>query len=528
MKEAQGNASLDPLSVVDHLTVGVPTYAGWLPDDEVSVTWAGVSPYTTPPEALGSSREVALPVSLVAYDLGRDVQVTYTVTRNGLPLDGSMPLMLQVLPMSESALGDSRPQILQATNAANGSGVLNLNVVTAGATIRILNWPHIAVGQTLWLRLHGKNADGSDRSLTIWHPPGSKVSQDWFTQGYYDVAVPYSYLSGLMWGNTLSVELKVGFDQSLDEDEATVFPIRTYVIDNWKDLITTFNDGTMGDWTPGPAVTQGKVSGGTFINETSSVTGNAGVVLRQLFLLSAGRTYQFSFKIRSYISTGRFAPNFSVKGPVLGEIIPAWDVPMAGNVWYERVGNFSVPSSGSYEIDLVSNQDSGSGNDYQLDDIVVTLAADNWKDSITAFSDGTIGNWLPGPAFTQGAVVVGGFFRNPTTAASGHAGVVMRQSFLLSAGKIYRFSFRARSYLVGTVGLKPNFSINSPELGEIIPAQEIPLDGKWYVREGYFSVPFNSSYEIDLVSHQDRGGGGGADGGNDYDIDYMAVTLAAG
>lgn len=101
----------------------------------------------------------------------------------------------------------------------------------------------------------------------------------------------------------------------------------------------------------------------------------------------------------------------------------------------------------------------------------------------------------------------------------------MKQNFVFSEERIYRFSFRARSYFVSTVGLKPNFSISSPVLGEIIPPQDIPLDGKWYARDAYFTVPYDGSFELDLVSHQDRGGGGGADGGNDYELDYLAVTL---
>lgn len=535
VKEAEGNATLDPIKAMDHLTVVVPTYHGWLPTDEVSVTWAGTpgaGSYTTPAQPLDSSREVVLPVSLIAYNLDANVQVTYDVIRNGAPFLISRPLFLRVLGMPENALLDSRPQILQASNTEQGGGVLNLNAFTGNATIRIYIWPHIALGQPLWLRLYGKSVDGSDISLTIWQPPGPKVSEIWLAQGYYDVGVSGSYLRGLMQGSMLRVEFKVGFDMSRNEDNATVFPIRTYMVDDWKDSITTFNDGTRGNWAAGPAYTQGTVTGGVFRNPTTAASGHAGVVMKQTFPLSAGRNYKFSFKIRAYLTTGALKPNFSIDSPTLGEIIPAWDVAL-DQKWYTREGYFSAPSSGSYEIDLVSHQDRGGhsgadgGNDYELDDITLTLASDDWKDSITAFSDGTLGSWIRGPAVTQGTVR-DGMFRNSTTVASGHAGVVLKQSFVFSKGKIYRFSFRIRSSFVGTIGLKPNFSVDGPVLGEIIPPLEIPLDGNWYLREGYFSVPSDGSYEIDLVSHQDRGGGSGADGGNDYDIDYLAVTLAAG
>lgn len=42
--------------------------------------------------------------------------------------------------------------------------------------------------------------------------------------------------------------------------------------------------------------------------------------------------------------------------------------------------------------------------------------------------------------------------------------------------------------------------------------------------QGEFSVPATGDrYRIDINSHEDRGGGSGSDGGNDYEIDDIVI-----
>jgi hypothetical protein len=235
VKQATGSSptqQLNPVAAKDALTVVIPDY-GVQPGDQVSVTWAGTAgagSYTKPASDLPSNREIDLPVSVIAYNLGRPVTVTYTVTRNGNESDPSAALNLAVQTIAENDLSGSKPKILQAAN--NGEGLeLDVASLTGNATVRIDSWPLIAVNQYVWLRVKGKNNDDTDYELTLWSSAlGSRVSPGWVSDGFATNTVPLNDLRKLKDGSTLTVEFKASFNQSTDENQATAFPLRTYTV----------------------------------------------------------------------------------------------------------------------------------------------------------------------------------------------------------------------------------------------------------------------------------------------------------
>ena len=267
VKQATGtvpNQQLNPVAAKDALTVVIPEY-GILPGDEVSVTWtgtAGEGSHTTAAQALPSSREIPLPVEVLAYNLGKPVTVTYTVIRNGEASDPSAPLNLAVQLLAPGDLSDSTPRITQAANNGEGS-VLDLNNVTGGGTVRIDGWPHIAIGQYVWLRLKGFKADGSAHNRTLWEAP-SRVTPGEYDRNYLQTTAPYDYLKDLGDGSTLTVEFKVAFGQSTDEAQAFAFPLRTYSVSAIALIAPTLIDITD---------TKGSVVGGTTVETRVTVTG---------------------------------------------------------------------------------------------------------------------------------------------------------------------------------------------------------------------------------------------------------------
>ncbi|NWC00490.1 hypothetical protein HX882_31910 [Pseudomonas gingeri] len=237
VKQATGTAptqQLNPMAAITELTVVIPNY-GILPGDQVSVTWtgsAGGGSHTTQVQVLPTDREITLPVSLIAYNLGKPVTVTYTVTRNGDESDPSAPLNLAVQSFTENDLLGSKPKLLEAANNGDGSE-LDLNTLSADGICRLTIWPHIAPDQDVWLRLKGTKADGTaPYDLNIWTPPprGPRASQLWLDQGYYDTPIDYSYLKDLKDGSTLTIEFKADLSQTTNEANATTFPLRTYTI----------------------------------------------------------------------------------------------------------------------------------------------------------------------------------------------------------------------------------------------------------------------------------------------------------
>ena len=256
VEQATGNApsqQLNPMDVEDKLTVVIPDY-GIQPGDQVSVTWTGAAgtaeggSHTTDVQALPSTRKIEVPKSVIAYNLGKPVTVTYTVTRNSGTKPPSATLTLAVGVLSQSDLEPGRPRILQAADSGNGDE-LNMESVSGDITVRTGIWPHIAVDQYLWLRLKGSKADGTAHNLNIWAPPSSKVNDRWLADESYDklVSDSYSYLQELGGGSTLTVEFKVAFGQSTDETQSIAFPLRTYSIREAFDAPAPTVEQALGD-----------------------------------------------------------------------------------------------------------------------------------------------------------------------------------------------------------------------------------------------------------------------------------------
>jgi hypothetical protein len=230
IKEAPNNI-LQPIAAKDTLTAVVRAYPDMI-GTQVSVTWTGTpgegSKTEGPIEVTAQQDlEVALPNSLVAFNLGNDdVMVTYVVTRNGMP-QGSKEMTLKVAPIVDGDPELGIPFITEAAN--NGAGPeLNINALTADATMRLNNWPLIFPDQYVWSRLKGTNKDNTTYSKIFWQPPASKTDEEWIKQGFNAHAIPISDLRNLKNDSELALEIKTAFGGSSDEKYATTFKERVY------------------------------------------------------------------------------------------------------------------------------------------------------------------------------------------------------------------------------------------------------------------------------------------------------------
>lgn len=200
-----------------------------LPTDQLTVQWTGSTTaaegsYTSPSRAVSAGLEIAVPRSVLAYNLSSPVTVKYTATRDGVSTT-SPPLKLNILPLPASAL--IPPKIIDA----DANNVLDVNALgTKDATIHGLLWTLIEAGQQVWLWLEGKKADGSAHNLTVWNGGGSKVNTTWVSQGFWPRTFANSYLKQLADGSTLTLHFAAALDKSNIKDNAVVFPLRTYTI----------------------------------------------------------------------------------------------------------------------------------------------------------------------------------------------------------------------------------------------------------------------------------------------------------
>ncbi|MBC3270429.1 hypothetical protein HU765_10875, partial [Pseudomonas sp. SWRI81] len=245
IKEAPNDTSLNPVDAQTGLTALVD-YVGMLAGDKITVTWtgapgtpAGGSHTAAPwPVTTVGVQEIALVNSVIAFNLGKPVTVSYTVTRGS-----SEPVPSQLRTLAVGRLPDSAlraPTILQAAN--NGEGPeFDVTSLTQNAVIRILNWPLIALGQYVWLRLQGTKADNTAWSKTVFQPPSGQTNPTWIAAGRYEHATDKAELQELKDGSSLTLEFKAALGGSQVEAEAVTLPVRTYIV-ALKPVITSVKD----------------------------------------------------------------------------------------------------------------------------------------------------------------------------------------------------------------------------------------------------------------------------------------------
>ncbi|VVE65548.1 hypothetical protein PAN31117_01907 [Pandoraea anapnoica] len=227
IKEATGNR-LEPLDAVNSLTATV-NFNGAQPADEVQVTWTGNGidgSYQSEWLFIGSvPRDIALDPSVVAFNIGNSVTVTYEVRRAGASVGVSDSLTLDVLALDTSPGGPLPTPELKDIEGDE----LDLELVANGGVITVTPpWPLIAEGQRFWLDLEGTDGDGNVHNYR--QANGVLVNAQHVEVGLANRQVPASYFAPLADGSTLRLVFKVTFDGSSNEADAVTFPVRTYFV----------------------------------------------------------------------------------------------------------------------------------------------------------------------------------------------------------------------------------------------------------------------------------------------------------
>ena len=233
--------TLLPMNAVEALTVEV-TPDGLLLTDLLSATWAAAAgshaeaSHTTEARPISETGlSIELPVKVLAFNLGKTVTVTFTITRDGKSLT-SRPLSLNVGTLPVNVL--PKPVIPAADNDGEGPE-FNVSKLIANTVSRIGIWPLISAGQRAWMRLKGTKADDSEYLYDI--VPGSAVSQQWIDNGFQNRGLTADSLRALKDGSTLSIECKATLNKSTNESEAVVFPVRTYTIKAFEVVTPTID-----------------------------------------------------------------------------------------------------------------------------------------------------------------------------------------------------------------------------------------------------------------------------------------------
>jgi hypothetical protein len=229
IRESRVSGLLNPVVLRNSCTIGIPYLTD--PSDRVSITWAGApgaGSYTSVFFPVGELRplEVGIGGALLAiFNLGTTVILTYTVIRGTAEPVTSQPLIVYVLPVSQTDL--PRPFIPQASDSGEGL-VLDVNNLSE-FTLRINAWPLLTRGQYFWLRLRGINADDSVFNEVYWSAPSNVVGPE-FSKGFFAQGFSADPLKGLKDRSILTLAFMAGLEGSLDEALAQPFAHRNYIV----------------------------------------------------------------------------------------------------------------------------------------------------------------------------------------------------------------------------------------------------------------------------------------------------------
>ena len=274
LKEAAGSNSLNPFAAKDTLTVVVPHYTGMASTDQISVTWTGAAgtpaggSHTSTAVEVGTvgEKEIPIPNTVVAFNLGKAVTVFYTVIRNGSPYKSDeFALNVQTIPAEHPEL--PKPSIIDANEEDD---TLDLTSFDGDTRVLVNAWPLIAVGQKFWVRCEGTDANGT----TLIEHIHQGVSLTY--TGAQGGVLPRAFLDRLAHDTKIRVYVSVNFDGVANTTTALAFPHSAYTVRKVAEFIVDITplkldgtnvsiQGTEIDW-----ITTGKDPVGTFANRSAS------------------------------------------------------------------------------------------------------------------------------------------------------------------------------------------------------------------------------------------------------------------
>lgn len=475
---AQAVDPIDVLAYPNGVTVRIE-YLGAVKGDRarlVEVNPPAGSPQF-PLEEFNSYKRVntVLSQAFLAARHGKEIRLRWNLNRDGGQAAKSPPLALTIQPISPEDSRLPKPQINQGPE-------LDVTQLQVSDRLTVSPWPGEANGHRLWLRYEEVTdaipAEPFNDLVGGLHTQLPGLSRE----------LPVSWLKTLKHGSTLKISFWVNLAGGTAETEAVLFPVRTYLI---KSLVLTAPK--LLD-IPGPTLDFDDIADTGARIEVPAYTG-----------MSVGQSVKVELE--------GVAPGHTTESKDVAEIAALiFSIPRP-----VFIANAGQPATITY---LVANT-MGQWEKPASPPLQLNVLANTWQDSITDFN-GNTGGWVFGPA-SRRATLQNGYYENKSWEHSGNSGVALHRTFQFKAARTYRFTYRVANINPQPDNLPPRISISTSSGLAILGVFVVPRTGAYYEQTAIFRVPVSGSYTINVVSHEDRGGGANADGGNEYRIDSIYV-----
>lgn len=196
------------------VTIDVPGEVDLGPGDTLKMHWEGhpgTGSHIGDP-IVGNPKSFRIPAAAVPANMGKRVNVYYTLTPSGETANKSIPYDLAVKPI------DDNWPVIQAVNPRATNGRLPLNQVPLeGARFELDSWTFMAEGQRVKIEAVGLLADGQLERVGVRVGDDERVTEHEYYEGMLTVFVPLQFLSRLKLDDeNLAITVETSFDGGLN------------------------------------------------------------------------------------------------------------------------------------------------------------------------------------------------------------------------------------------------------------------------------------------------------------------------
>lgn len=305
-----------------------------------------------------------LPAALIAANLGnRDTIFTtkYSILRNG----SRRPSVVLTVTLKAIPQDELKKTVIRIDQAAGG--VIDVGELVGDATATLGTWPFIAQDQPVWLRLLGNKPNGTAHNITLLNgSAGDRVTSGWLSLGHHQKTVLNTYLSDLGNGTQLTMQFKVGLNNSKDEWRAIEFPLVVYAIrSRMINDETTFTDYYLNGWlSQWPNTGIRREPNGNYYLQAAPYQGS-GVRIYKTYTPAAVGYYRVSFKFRMNMFSDIGGPTFVYIH--LGNLTKSFTIPSI-NTWLNVDVYLGYLSGQPFEASIAVRNPTSAGI-YDLDNI---------------------------------------------------------------------------------------------------------------------------------------------------------------
>lgn len=205
--DAPNQGTVHPRDLRDGSSVSIPGDAV-IDGGDVRMHWEGFGAsgsVVVEDHSIGDERRYLIPASAVPANIGKRLNVYYSVTPPGESAHYSQIFDLRIDDFASSAF-----PTIQGDDVRNFQ--LSLARVPAGGTRFVLDsWPFMAEGQQLSIKVSGV-PQGDAESEYVLRDPATPVSEDEYYDGELEMLIPKAFLQGLQLNQQFRLTVEASFD----------------------------------------------------------------------------------------------------------------------------------------------------------------------------------------------------------------------------------------------------------------------------------------------------------------------------